>query len=275
MTIKIHKATHKIINKNGMSLWLPANIVGGMFNLNDPDIYAQSATQLYPLGSKLEYADGRVFRYGKFGTTSTDSPKGYLLVNENHDPEAEADTDGFYGDLETAAVVGDEYVDLDIATAYAENFFEDGLFIPYPSTSPGNHFASYRICGSELGNGTYCRIYLDAPLKVPMTATDGCNAHRSIYSNLRTGVDQSYTSVMGVSLCSAFTANYFGWIQRRGRCYTPQSATIGDSAHERMVGAGGDGTIVPLGGYGYHAIGYLTHKTVSGTGGTEYWLQLE
>ena len=274
MTIKIHKAIHGITNKNGHSLWLPANIVGGRFNLNDPDIYTESATQLYPLATKLEYADGRLFRYGKWGATSTNVPLARMVVNANLCPGAtgDPDVDGFEG-VPVAAPAGQEYVDLTIATAYPENFFEDGMLAVYPA----NHYCEYRICGSDLGTGVYCRVYLDSPLKTALLVTTGVTAYKSCFSQLKDAVAEGigYVSCMGACLCSTFTANYFGWILRRGRCIITPTAYFGDTADERMAQLHSDGTIALKAGHGTHTIGYLTQRTESGYGDLEVWLQLE
>lgn len=277
MTVKFTNVTHKLISRNGWEIWLPGKVIKGLENLGAPDPYTESSVQLYPLGSKLEYADGRVFRYGKFGVTNTVAPRGYTLYNANYDPEVsgQEDVDGFYGDLYTAASVGDEYVDLEKSTAYAENFFEDGIFVAFPSaTAYANHLPSYRICGSELGNGTYCRIYLDTPLKADIAATDGVDAWKSIFSNLKVVASIEYSTIVGVCQSFSMTSGYFGWVQRKGRCYTPQSSTIGDAANERMVGASGDGTIAPLGALGRQPLGYITELSAGGYG-NQYWLQLE
>src|SRR3990167_9459361 len=138
--------------------------------MGDPDIYAQSVTQLYPLNTRLEYADGRVFRYGKAGATSTGAPLARLVGNANAAPGAtgEEAVDGFEGDLNTAAAAAAEHVDLEEATAYADNFFEDGMLAVYPS----GLYVEHRIAGSELGHRTYCRVSLDAPLKTALSASD-------------------------------------------------------------------------------------------------------
>src|SRR3990167_11248417 len=168
--------------------------------MGDPDIYAQSVTQLYRLNTRLEYADGRVFRYGKFGATSTGAPIARLVGNANAAPGAtgEEDVDGYEGDPYVAAAVGAEQVDLEVATAYAENFFEDGMLAVYPTVA----YREYRICGSELGDGTYCRVYLDAPLKEALTVTTGVTAYKSIFSQLNVGGAEGagFTSIMGAYL---------------------------------------------------------------------------
>lgn len=275
MTISRIKPSQSLMSKNGALLWLPANIVGGRISLADPDIYTQSVTQLYPLGTKLEFADGRVFRYGKWGATSTNVPIARMVVNANICPGAtgDPDVDGYEGDPYIAAAAGDEQVDLEIATAYAENFFEDGLLAVYPS----GHFCSYRICGSELGNGTYCRVYLDAPLKTALGVTTGVTAYKSLFSQLKDGVAEgsTFTSAMGIVMTSAFTSGYFGWVQRRGRCIVTPTGYFGDTADERMAQLHTDGCIALKAALGTHTVGYLTQRTESGYGDLEIWLQLE
>jgi len=306
MTIKIFKPTHKLINKNGAVLWLPANVVGGRAQMGEPDLYTESSNQLYPLGAKLEFADGRVFRYCKHGATITiDATAGpaLLLVNANAAPGATgyAGTDGFEGNLYAAAVVGQEYVDLWTiiaaagtgyrTTVFAENFFEDGMLATYPTS----HLCEYRICGSEITTTPYTRVYLDAPLKTALTVGTagayissgttmvgssggtGVTAYPSIYSQVKAedAEGTTFTSAVGVSLTNAYTVNYFGWIQRRGRCIITPNPYFGDDANER------EAYMIPGGGMtlkaadGTQRIGYLTQRTVSGYGDLEIWLTLE
>ena len=304
MPIKIHKAVHKIINRNGMSLWLPANIVGGRFNLGEPDIYTESATQLYPLGTKLEFADGRVFRYGKWGATSTSVPMARMVVNANAQPSATGyvGDDGFEGNLYAAVAVGAEYVDLwtilgasgtgyrTTANPFTENFFEDGMLAVYPAIG----FYEYRICGSEATVTPYTRVYLDSPIKEALVVGtagayvtggvltgsvggSGVTAMRSIFSQLKDAAAEGtgFVSAMGVVQTKTFTANYFGWVQRKGRCIITPTAYFGDTVDERMAQLHSDGCIALKAAHGTHTIGYLTQRTVSGYGDLEVWLQLE
>lgn len=283
MTVERAKIANTLFARNGYTIQLPPNPLASLVSMTEPDIYAQSASQLFPFGTKLEFSDGRVFRYGKWGATSTSVPLARMVMNANACPGAtgEEDVDGFEGDAYTAAAVGDEYVDLEKATAYAENFFEDGMLAVYPSVAP-IHYAEYRIWGSELGNGTYCRIYLDEPLKCALAAADGITAYKSIWSQLKdmAAEGSTYTTPMGVCLSTAFTSGYFGWIQRKGRCIITPTAYFGDSANERAVFYNpSDGTIGTAATYdpstGYILLGYLTQRTVSGYGDLEVWLMLE
>lgn len=280
MTITIHKPHHKLISENGAVLWLPSSVVGGRGQMGTPDIYTQSSTQLYPLATKLEYADGRVFRYGKHGATSTQPPMARMVVNANLCPGAtgDPDVDGYEGDPYIAAAAGTSQVDLEIATAYAENFFEDGMLAVYPT----GHYNCYRISGSELGDGTYCRVYLDEPLKTALTATTGVTAYKSRFSQLKVAGAEgsSYASAVGVSQASVFTADYFSWIQTRGPCIITPTVYFGDSANERLcMLVPANGTMGTAASYdpssGHQVVGYLLSRTESNYGDLWVMLMLE
>lgn len=302
MAIKIYKPTHKLINKNGAVLWLPANVIGGRAQMGDPDIYTESATQLYPLGTKLEFADGRVFRYGKWGATSTSVPMARMVVNANAQPSATGyvGDDGFEGNLYAAAAAGAEYVDLWTiigasatgyrTTVFAENFFEDGMLAVYPAIG----FYEYRICGSEVTVTPYTRVYLDSPVKEALvigtagayvtggtltgaSGGTGVTAMPSLFSQLKDAAAEGtgFVSAMGAVQTKTFTSAYFGWVQRRGRCIVTPTAYFGDTADERMAQLHSDGCIALKAAHGTHTVGYLTQRTVSGYGDLEVWLQLE
>ncbi len=279
MTLKIVNVSQSLVSRNGYQLHLPGKVTDGLLGLPEPDIYTQSSVQLFPLGTKLEFSDGRLFRYGKWGATSTNVPKARMVVNANLCPGAtgEPDVDGYEGDPYVAAALGSQHVDLEIATAYAVNFFEDGMLAVFPT----NAYREYRICGSELGNGTYCRVYLDTPdgygLREALETTTGITAYKSLFSQLKDAAAEgaTYVSAMGAVLCTSFTASYYGWVQRRGRCIVTPTAYFGDNADERMAQLHTDGCIALKAAYGTHTVGYLTQRTESGYGDLEIWLQLE
>jgi len=309
MAINIIKLEQSQRSRHGCMITLPGIIVKDVLNFDLPDVYTQSLTQLYPIGAKAEFADGRLFRYGKFGATSTSPPQARMVVNANACPMATGYewTDGFEGNLYAAAAAGDEYADLWTiiaasgtgirTTVFPENHFEDGMLAVYPS----GHFAGYRICGSDVttevsATADYTRVYIDNEkgLKTALTkgttgakltgstptgsaGGTGVTAYPSIYSQMKVGGAEgtSFTSVVGLCLCSVFTANYYGWVQRRGRAVVTPTAYFGDTADERMAQLHTDGTIALKAGHGTHTVGYLTQRTVSGYGDLEVWLTLE
>ena len=93
MTVEFQKVTHPLIVRNGYSLWMPGKVIKGLKNFKEPDIYSEDLVQQYPLGTKLEFADGRVFRYGKHGATSTSPPMARMVMNANLCPGAPGDPD--------------------------------------------------------------------------------------------------------------------------------------------------------------------------------------
>jgi hypothetical protein len=277
MTIAIHKSVHKIINNNGMSLWMPSNIVGGRFSLQEPNIYAQSSTQLYPLGTKLEFADGRVFRYAKFGETSTTPPLARVLCNANLVPGSAA-TNGYEGTLDSTSdvAVGSTKLIMNDTTDRVENAYEDGMLAVFPTL--GYH--EYRISGSEAATDVDdVTIYLDSPLnELLVVDSTGITAYPSIYSNAQYMPATGYESAIGVILTTAMTTSYFAWIQTWGRCIITPTAYFGDSANERLAMMWSDGTIATAAtadpSSGYQILGYLTQKTINGYGDLEIMLQL-
>lgn len=279
MSVEFVKVSHKVINKNGWSLWLPGKVIKGLENFDEPDIYTESTVQLYPLGTKLEYADGRIFRYGYWGATSTTAPLARMVANLNHQAEMTGyeDTEGFHGDLYTAAVAGAEYVDLEISTAYAENWFEDGFLVCFHDTT-NTFFSQYRIVGNELGNGTYCRVYIDREggLKGGINTTEGVSAYRSIYSNLAQGsYAPDYYPTIGMSQAATMTSGSYGWVQRKGLAWVTPTAYFGDSANERAAQPHSDGTCAVKAHLANQQVGYITIATISGYGDTLLWLQFE
>lgn len=303
MALTLVKHSASLVSRNGAMLWIPSHCNTDLVNMEAfPDVYTQSSSQLFPLGTKLEFADGRIFRYGKFGATSTNVPIARMVGNANAEGAVTgfvAD-DGFEGNLYVAAVAGQEYVDLWTiiaasgtgirTTVYAKNFFEDGMLAVYPD----GHYVEYRIAGSEVTTTPYTRVYLESPLKTALavgtaaayvtagtltgsTGGSSITAYASIYSQLKDIVAEGsdYISPMGVCLASGFTVNYFGWIQRRGRCIITPTAYFGDSVNERVAQMHSDGTIALNAAHGTPKVGYLTSRTASGYGDLEVWLQLE
>ena len=282
MTVGINRPRHTLISDSGAVIWLPRSPITPSMEI--PDVYAQDSIQKYPMGTKLEYADGRVFRYGKIGATSTSVPIARMVVNANACPGATGheDVDGYEGNLYAAVAVGDTYCDLYQDQTDAENFYEDGMLAVYPS----GHYVEYRIAGNELGDGTYVRVYIDAEngFRTAMTAGSaestggtGVTAYKSIFSQMKDAVAEgsTYVSALGVCLATVFTADYFAWVQRRGRCIITPTAYFGDSANERMAQMHTDGTIALKAADATHTVGYLTQRTVSGYGDLEVWLTLE
>ena len=280
MTVGFVLTKGPITLEDGASLWLPRRVIESLVNYEIPDVYTQDSTQKYPLGTKLEFADGRLFRYGKFGETNTSGPIARMVCNGNLVPGSAA-TNGYEGTLDSTSdyAVGSTTLIMNDETDRVENWYEDGMLAVFPS----GHYCEYRIAGNEVATSVDdVTIYLDDPngLKTALVvASTGITAYPSVYSNLispsNAGSGAAYVSAAGLCLCSTMTSGYFGWIQRRGRAIVTPTAYFGDGANERMAQLHSDGTIALKAADGTHTVGYLTQMTVSGYGDLEIWLQIE
>lgn len=276
----VYRSRHAIFNNKGYSLWLPPSCFAGG-SLEEPDIYAQSTNQKYPLGSKLEFADGRVFRYGKFGETSTTPPLARLVCNKNLAPGATGGgTYGFEGALDSTSdyAIGSTKLVIDDTADRVVNFYEDGMLAVYPSTP----YVEYRIAGNDVATSVDdVTIYLDNPTGLRtalVVASTGITAYPSIFSEMAYNDASGYESALGVVLC-AMTDNYYAWVQRKGRAIVTPTAYFGDSANERLAMMWSDSTIATAAtadpSSGYQIVGYLSQRTQSGYGDLEVMLMLE
>ena len=279
MAQKVHNPLHKIISNRGATLWIPRSCVAP--SLEEPDIYAQSASQLYPLGSKLEFADGRVFRYGKFGATAnTLCPQGRFVANGNLVPGSAA-TNGYEGSLDATSdyAVGSTTLIMNDTTDRVKNAYEDGMLTVFPS----GHICSYRIAGNDAATTVDdVTIYLDDPngLQTALVVNStGITAYPSMFSNMMNPHDctngHTYTSCVGLYIGDTMTAAYYAWVQRRGRAWITPTAYYGDGASERLAQMHVYGESALRTSYTSQIIGYLTQMTVSGYGDGMVWLQLE
>ncbi len=274
MTVAFTKLVQSEVVKNGWKLSLPGKVISSLVNFGEPDIYAESTVQLYPLGAKLEFSDGRLFRYAKFGGTSTNPPMARMVFNNNICPGGSSGC-GYEGTCNATAVDA-EIVDIDETDNEAENWYEDGMLAVYPAIA----YHCYRIAGNEAYDAiaaSHIRLYLDGKVSEALVvASTGISAYRSIFSNAVAGAattnGTTFSPAVGVPLCQTMTSGSFGWIQRKGLAIITPTAYFGDTAGERlcMVHAGGDGTICTAASAdpstGYQIVGYLAAQTNSGYG---------
>lgn len=208
-----------------------------------------------------------------------------LVKNGNYEPECAGvfeDRDGFYGDLLTAASVGDKYLDLEESSAArAANAFQGGYVTTFADIAGARNFTTYYIVKSDASTSTYTRIYLDHPVIQAISATNGIQAYYSPYSNVVDGgLIQSFSSCIGRVLCGDVTANYYFWLQTAGPCWvtpTGWGATCpGYTAQKRDVYAWLDGTVQIQGTVGsLQRVGYLLPANESAVGTVFIMLQLE
>jgi len=186
-------------------------------------IYEQSADQKYHLGTKLEFADGRIFRYAKNGGTAL--AKAYMTTSEALNARAVEELQSTYG---TSAEVGDLELDIDVTTGgtWTDDAFADGFIVVNKATGIGDIYkiAATKINGSD---NTLMRIQLETPIRTALDAT----SELTFVKNAWRDVDVMPTTVEGTPTgipLIAVTANYYCWLQRGGYApmYVDDSATI-------------------------------------------------
>jgi len=196
-------------------------------------IYEQSADQKYHLGTKLEFADGRVFRYAKNGGTGLS--KAYMTTSEALNARAVEELQSTYG---TSAEVGDLEIDIDVTTGgtWTADAFADGFIVVNKATGIGDIYkiAATKINGSD---DTLLRVQLETPLRTALDAT----SELTFVKNAWRDVDVMPTTVegtpTGVPLIGV-TADYYCWLQTRG--YAPLLVDDGDTIVKgNVVGPGG------------------------------------
>ena len=259
----------------------PGKILPGY---SSQSIYEASDTAKYGIGTRrIEY--GRTFRYAMAGRAiDAYGVEGRLLANANYVPDAgsHADEDGFYGKPYTQVEVGDTYVDLNTAVTFAANFFQGGYITSFVSP-----YKTQYIVKSDLGDGTWCRIYLDSAATVQVAVTVDVEVYPSPYSNV---IDLSpstnylnYVSFIGLMQCEALAANDYFWLQTEGPCWIAADNwdvdPPGYAANQRDVYAYQNGTVKSAAGCnptdGWQRVGYLLAATESGAGSVHTMLQLE
>jgi len=215
---------HSLINTENGVLVLPRIDSSDelAFGAPVPDIRAESATQLFPIGTAL-LTDNGVFRYAKNGAAAVTIGK--LLQNA---AVLHADFDN---DLAMAAAsVGDLTVTITntASAAITKDYFKDG-------------WLNINDCGAGTGEGglykvkshpaaaksASCVLTLVDPIEVALTTASQCGLIKNLYDMVIVSPATTQTGIpVGVPWVSSFTAAYFGWIKTKGLASVLTNGTI-------------------------------------------------
>ena len=205
---------------------------------------ASSAVQAYPLGTKLEARDGRIWRYCKAGGTQLaaglmgQSP----AIDAKLEREAQTAHTWNLGDTVGTVLVttGSGLTPANLAGGYM--VVEDG-------TGEGQY---YKIDTAAWATGdTVLTVTLDEPIRV---ATVNDSSLVSLYPNPWLGIVVAPTTLTGYCVGVAtgiITANHYYWAQRCGPC-----AMVVDGGETVVVGeaAGYPASIATPGAVGISAV---------------------
>lgn len=191
-----------IVGKNGS----PENTVNP---------FAESSTQLFPLGTKLIYND-RVFAYALMGAGAVTAGK--LLQTKvavaNHRDIA----------VQAAAAAGDTTVTVTLgATAAAANLYAEGYLHINDVAGQGQllKIASHPA-GDSSGNMT---VTLYDAIATALTTSSKADLIANKYSGLIVAPTAETGSLSGVTAID-MTAAYYGWVQIEGPCSILTDGTL-------------------------------------------------
>jgi hypothetical protein len=207
------------------------------FDFADADPYSESATQLFPLGSTLNWGD-RVFKYAQMDGAVT---AGKLL-------QQAASIVAHHSQMSTTAIVAvstSGTVDISVETAgdtdITLNQYQEGYLLVNDQTGAGQ---SWKIKSHPAHNhGDDPTIVITCYGKVSTALAAGASSQLTLTTNPYKDVIVSPTSatggVVGVTNID-MTDDYFGWIQVRGpkACLAGETLVLGMSVMASDADAG-------------------------------------
>jgi hypothetical protein len=214
--------------EGGLQLTVPVYAEGVLFgdvpgNQPKQAIDEISATQQHRLGTKLIYADGRVFRYAKNGGTALS--KALMTTSEALNGRSTEELQSTYG---TAAEIGDLEFDVDVTTGgtWVENEYSEGFLVVNKATGIGD---MYKILANKINasDDTLMRIRLQEPLRTALDATSEITFVKSPWRDVDVMPTTAEGTPAGIPLVTV-TASYYCWLQTGGyaACIVDTSETL-------------------------------------------------
>ena len=214
-------------------------VSGDGFNLADADPYSESATQLFPLGTTLDWGD-RAFKYAQVSSAGAITA-GKLVqqrasVVANH---SQCDMTGAVSATTTATT--DISIELSGDTDIAVNEYADGYLIVNSGTGAGQ---SWRIKSNPaVDAGADVTTVVTVYGKLVTALASGSSSEASLtynpYKDVIVSPATATGGVIGVTNID-MTLSYYGWLQVRGpkACLAGVSLVLGMSVMACVADAG-------------------------------------
>lgn len=196
-------------------------------------LYTKEATQTSAIGQRMEFEDGRSFRYSHFVAACNRG----VLVSQDVSVTVVSSIDGKFTD--SAGTAKDDYATTDtiiyltdtdtFGTADEANVYAGGYL---QITDAAGEGYNYRIksngVGSALAAGVI-KIELYDPLAAALDSETSASIIGNMWRNLLIATSGSDTLVSGVSVITATTANPYLWVQTWGiaNVLCVETATVG------------------------------------------------
>lgn len=162
------------------------------------------------LGTYMETADGRGYRYAKIGAVATVAGKVYqgpALDATNMQPSG--------GLTPAAAAIGDTSITISSSITLAANALAGGYMSVV--VTPGQGY-TYKIKGNTAVSGaTGCVVTLEDPLVIALTTSSRVIFTKHPYDGVVIEPGTPTAKIAGVPN-TIITAAYYGWLQTKGAC---------------------------------------------------------
>jgi len=217
-------------------------------------IYEESSTQKAPLGTRLAFSDGRVYRYALNGSTALAAGKPVKSLASGSDLVNLL--------VQSAAAIGTKTVT--VSTAAAMTTLAEGYLCINDNTGQG---LMYKIkkSAANASTSTHTDITLYDPIYTALDTTSECIVVPSPYYGVTVATADGEENIIGVPPI-AVTASYYFWLQTWGICnvlradtaavgndLTTQTTTA-NAVGERTAGTSNTGYI----GHGWGCAGVAT-----------------
>lgn len=252
-----------------------------------PDLYNASTTKEYPLGTRYETWDGRVFRYCYANGTVHPEFMAYKAKKTNTCTTAPTQATaaaliaaGYAGETLAAGAIGSSFVTVTIDTEIgilttgvlsADEMVGGYIVIgngalQHPQMRMITRHAALTTAGGSL------TVKLDAPLVIACTASSTYiefmeSPYYCIKADGAAGGGGEYVSYIGVPASVAADTYYF-WLQRRGPCWITSNSNTCNSAMDRTICVVSNGSVVSSDDVtlesGFQAVGYALDMSSNG-----------
>jgi hypothetical protein len=187
-----------------------------------PNIYATGTTKLFPVGTRLELPDGRVFRYA-LSSGACYAGQGASFIN---------DKAVGWTTIATTAAIGATSVDITAAThdELTADQLEGGYIIIYGAGNNDVQFRGILRNDASAASAAISNVKIDGPLVAAVTgASTGCELFYNPYASIALDA-VVYTSIAGIPACEISATGYYFWLQTWGPCWcAPQTAGFADN----------------------------------------------
>jgi len=195
-------------------------------------ILSESSTQLHVLGTYMETADGRGYRYAKVGATATVAGKVY------QGPALDATNLQPSGGLTPSAnvAIGGTEITISDSITLTKNQLAGGYMSVV--VTPGQGY-TYRVkSNTAVTSAAGAVVTLEDPLVIAITTASNVIFAKHPYDGIVIEPGTPTARIAGVPN-AIITEAYYGWVQTRGACAV---LFVGSGAAGKVVGSLSGGT---------------------------------